>query len=73
MNITSQLHSEGMWTEQNLSKHPRHLTQRVADNNPSATALDRAAETPYTSIKVLSRRKSDDQPLRTARFFNEPR
>ena len=25
--------------------------QRVADNYPSATALDRAAETPYTSIK----------------------
>ena len=47
--------------------------QRVADNNPSVTALDWAAETPYTPIKVIPRRTSDDQPLRTSRLFNEPR
>ena len=45
----------------------------MADNHPSATALDRAAETTYTSIKVLPRRTSGDQPLRTSRLFDEPR
>ena len=47
--------------------------QRVADNHPSASALDRAAGTPYTFMKLLSRRTSDDQPQRTSRLFDEPR
>ena len=52
---------------------PKTSEQRVADNYPSATVSDRAAETPYTSIKVLPRRTSDDQSLRTSRLFDEPR
>ena len=47
--------------------------QKVADNQPSATALDRAVGTPYTSVKVLPRRTSDDQPLRMSRLIDEPR
>ena len=34
---------------------PKTSEQRVADNHPSATALDGAAETPYTPIKVIPR------------------
>ena len=45
----------------------------MADNHPSATASGRTPETPYTSIKVLPRRTSDDQPQRISRFFDEPR
>ena len=52
---------------------PRMSEQRVADNQPSASALDRAVETPYTSVKVLPGRTSDDQPPRTSRLFDEPR
>ena len=51
----------------------RMSEQGVADNQPSATALDRAAETPYTSVKVLPNRTSDDQPPRTSRLIDEPR
>ena len=45
----------------------------MAHNYHSATALDRAAETPYTPLKVIQRRTSDDQPPKISRFFNEPR
>ena len=47
--------------------------QRVADDQPSATALDRAVETPYTSVKVLLTRTSDAQPLGMSRLNDEPR
>ena len=47
--------------------------QRVADGQPSAIALDRAIETPYTSIKVLLNRTSDDHPPRMSRLIDEPR
>ena len=52
---------------------PRMYEQRVADNQPFATALDRAVETPYTSEKVLLSRTSDDQPPGMSRFNDEPR
>ena len=54
-------------------KIPKTSEQRVADNHPSAAASDRLPETPYTSIKVLPRRTSYDQPPRTSRLFDEPR
>ena len=52
---------------------PKTSEERVADNHTSSTALDRAAETPYTSIKVLPKGTSDDQPPRISRLFDEPR
>ena len=47
--------------------------QRVADDQPSATALDRAVETLYTSVKVLPSRTSEYQPLGMSRLNDEPR
>ena len=59
--------------QQVSQRTPRMSEQREADNQPSATALDRAVETPYVSIKVLLRRTSDDQPPRTSRLIDDPR
>ena len=86
MDSTLNITPEGSQNEYNILTTPRGdvnqtqsqqtlktSEQRVADNHPSATALDRAAETPYTSIKVLPSRTSYDQPLRTSRLFGEPR
>ena len=58
-----------MESQQTLKTSEKGMT----GNHPSATALDRAAETPYTSIKVLPRRTSDDQPPRISRLIDEPR
>ena len=70
-NIPTTLKGDGDQSESQQT--PRMSEQRVADNQPSATALDRAVETTYTSVKVLLRRMSDDQPLRTSRLIDEPR
>ena len=45
----------------------------MADNRPSAIALNRAVETPYNSVKVLPSRTSEHQPLGTSRLNDEPR
>ena len=47
--------------------------QRVADDQTSVTALNRAVETPYTSVKLLPSRTSDDRLLRMSRLIDEPR
>ena len=52
---------------------PRMSEKRVADDQHSATALDRAVETPYTSVKVLLSKTSEDQPLGMSRLNDEPR
>ena len=52
---------------------PRMSEQTVADNQLSVTPFDRAVETPYTSVKALPGRTSDNQPVRTSRLFDEPR
>ena len=40
---------------------------------PSTAASDGAAETPYTSVKVLSGRTTDEQMLRVSRLTDAPR
>ena len=52
---------------------PRMPEQRVAGGQPSATALDRAVETPNTSVKVLPSRRSEGKPLRMSRLNDKPR
>ena len=51
----------------------RTSEQGMTGNHPSKTVLDRAAETPNTSIKVLPRRKSGDQPPRISGLIDESR
>ena len=64
---------KGVVNQSESQQTPRMSEQRVADDQPSVTALDRAIETPYTSVKVLQSRTSHDQPLGTSRLNDEPR
>ena len=57
-----------METQQSL----RISEQGMIGNYPSAAALDGVAETPYTSVKVLLGRSSDEQPPRMTRLIDVP-
>ena len=62
-----------MQTNQNLRKSPRHLNREWQITILLQLPQIGLPETPYTSIKVLPRRTSYDQPPRTSRLFDEPR
>ena len=70
-NIPTTLRRDVDQTE--FQQTPKTSEQRVADNHPSATALDWAAETPYSPITLIPRRTSDGQVPRTSRLFDGPR
>ena len=71
--MTFQLHLEGMQIRWKLDDYLRMPEQKMIGDCPSAAASGGAAETPYTSVKVLSGRTTDEQLIRVSRLTDAPR